>query len=43
MRVGKNLETLKKEGFPAKYKDWGTGFIKTDFWVETIYKSLSAK
>jgi glyoxylase-like metal-dependent hydrolase (beta-lactamase superfamily II) len=43
MAAGKNLETLKKEGFPAKYKDWGTGFIKTDAWVETIYRSFSAK
>ena len=22
---------------------WGAGFIKTDRWVETIYKSLTAK
>jgi glyoxylase-like metal-dependent hydrolase (beta-lactamase superfamily II) len=41
--TGKTLEGLKKDGFPAKYKTWGTGFIKTDFWIETIYKSLSTK
>jgi hypothetical protein len=34
---------LKKDGLPAKYKEWGTGFIKTDAWIETIYKSLSMK
>jgi glyoxylase-like metal-dependent hydrolase (beta-lactamase superfamily II) len=38
---GKTLEGLKKDGFTEKYKSWGTGFIKTDFWIETIYKSLS--
>ncbi len=43
MTAGKTLEGLKKDGLPEKYKSWGTGFIKTDFWIETIYKSLSAK
>ena len=37
----KSLEDIKKEGLPEKYKDWGSGFIKTDAWVETIYKSYS--
>ena len=39
--AGKTLEGLKKDGLPEKYKSWGTGFIKTDFWIETVYKSLS--
>ena len=43
MMGGKTLEGLKKDGVPEKYKSWGTGFIKPDFWIETIYKSLSAK
>lgn len=43
MNAGKSLDTLKKEGLPAQYKEWGTGFIKTDSWIETIYKSLSKK
>jgi glyoxylase-like metal-dependent hydrolase (beta-lactamase superfamily II) len=37
----KSLDEIKKEGFPEKYKDWGTGFIKTDGWIETIHKSYS--
>lgn len=37
----KSLEVIKKEGLPEKYKDWGSGFIKTDAWIETIYKSYS--
>ena len=39
----KSLDAIKKEGLPEKYKDWGTGFIKTDRWIETIYNSYSAK
>lgn len=39
----KTLADLKKEGFPEKYKSWGTGFIKPDFWIETIHKSLMKK
>ncbi len=41
--AGKTLEGLKKDGLPEKYKSWGTGFIKTDFWIDTVYKSLSVK
>ena len=42
MAAGKTVEQLKAEGLPAEWKDWGTGFIKTDLWVETIYRSFSA-
>jgi cyclase len=41
--AGKSLDTLKKEGLPAKYKEWGAGFIKSDAWIETMYKSFSAR
>jgi len=40
---GKTLEQVKSEGLPAEWEPWGTGFIKTDRWLETIYKSLTAK
>lgn len=43
MKQNKSLEEIKKTGFPEKYKDWGTGFIKTDLWIETIYKSSAKK
>jgi glyoxylase-like metal-dependent hydrolase (beta-lactamase superfamily II) len=43
MMAGKTVEGLKKDGLPAKYKEWGTGFIKTDAWIETIYNSFSTK
>ena len=41
MDAKKSLDEIKKAGLPEKYKSWGTGFIKTDAWIETIYKSYS--
>lgn len=41
MDAKKSLDEIKKAGLPDKYKDWGTGFIKTDTWIETIYKDYS--
>lgn len=41
--AGKTLDQIKTEGLPAEWESWGKGFIKTDRWVETIYKSLTAK
>ena len=41
--AGKTLDQIKSEGLPAEWTPWGAGFIKTDRWVETIYKSLTAK
>ena len=41
MKENKSLDEIKKAGLPDKYKDYGTGFIKTDAWIETIYKSYS--
>lgn len=43
MAAGKSLEQLKAEGLPDEWKSWGSGFIKTDRWIELIYNSLSAK
>ena len=41
--AGKTLEEVKKEGLPDEWKPWGTGFIKTDMWLELVYRSLTAK
>lgn len=41
MKEGKTLDEIKKAGLPEKYKEAGSGFIKTDTWIETIYKSYS--
>jgi glyoxylase-like metal-dependent hydrolase (beta-lactamase superfamily II) len=43
MKAGKTLAQLKAAGLPAEWKDWGSGFIKTDAWIETIYNSLGKK
>lgn len=41
--AGKTVEQIKTEGVPDEWKSWGTGFIKTDIWLETIHRSLSKK
>jgi glyoxylase-like metal-dependent hydrolase (beta-lactamase superfamily II) len=41
--AGKTLEQIKNEGLPEEWKSWGTGFIKTDLWLEIVYRSLTAK
>ncbi|HKQ77011.1 MAG TPA: MBL fold metallo-hydrolase [Blastocatellia bacterium] len=41
MQSGKSLDDIKTAGMPEKYKDWGSGFISTPVWIETIQKSLS--
>ncbi|MFQ5463120.1 MAG: MBL fold metallo-hydrolase [Phycisphaerae bacterium] len=41
IKAGRTLDALKEAGLPEKWKPWGTGFIKTDRWIETIYKSLT--
>jgi glyoxylase-like metal-dependent hydrolase (beta-lactamase superfamily II) len=43
MKKKRTLDELKKAGLPEKYKEAGSGFIKTDQWIETIYKSYSKK
>jgi cyclase len=41
--AGKTLDQVKTEGLPEEWKTWGTGFIKTDMWLELVFKSLTAK
>jgi glyoxylase-like metal-dependent hydrolase (beta-lactamase superfamily II) len=43
MKAGKSLDEIKKAGLPEKYTEAGSGFIKTPAWIETIYRSYSAK
>ena len=43
MKKKKTLDEIKKAGLPDKYKEFGSGFIKTDAWIETVYKSYSMK
>jgi len=41
--AGKSLEQIKQEGLPEEWRSWGTGFIKTDQWIELIYRSLATQ
>jgi hypothetical protein len=43
MAAKKPLDQIKKEGLPAEWKSWGEGFVKTDLWIEIVYRSLSQK
>ncbi|HEX8561226.1 MAG TPA: MBL fold metallo-hydrolase [Pyrinomonadaceae bacterium] len=40
LRAGRTLEQAKAEGLPQKWQSWGTGFVKTEQWIETVYRSL---
>ncbi|HUF05560.1 MAG TPA: MBL fold metallo-hydrolase [Aridibacter sp.] len=43
MAEGKTLEQIKAAGLGDNYKEAGSGFINTDAWIETIYRSYSPK
>jgi hypothetical protein len=43
MAAGKPLDQIKAEGLPDEWKAWGTGFIKTDLWIEILFRSYSKK
>jgi cyclase len=43
MKAKRTLEQIQAEGLPAEWKEWGSGFIDTKTWIETIYNSLTQK
>lgn len=43
MKARKSLEDIQKAGLPEKFKEAGSGFIKTDQWIATIHRSYSIK
>jgi glyoxylase-like metal-dependent hydrolase (beta-lactamase superfamily II) len=43
MKKKKSLDEIKKAGLPEKYAKWGSGFMKTDSWIEIVYRSYSKK
>ena len=43
IKAGKTLEQIKAAGLPDEWKTWGSGFIKTDRWLETVYRSLTSQ
>jgi glyoxylase-like metal-dependent hydrolase (beta-lactamase superfamily II) len=40
LRAGRTLEQAKAEGLPDRWKEWGGGFVNTQQWIETVYRSL---
>ncbi len=40
---GMTLEQVQAAGLDAKWEKWGAGFITTEQWLETVYKSLTSK
>ena len=43
MKKGRSLDEIQKAGLPEKYKEWGSGFVKTEFWIGMIHRSYSKK
>lgn len=41
MHAGKSLDQIKAEGPGDEWKDWGSGFINADRWIETIHQAYS--
>lgn len=43
IKAKRTLEQIQAEGLPAEWKEWGSGFIDTKAWIETVYDSLTKK
>lgn len=41
MEQGMSLEEVRAEGLGPEWESWGQGFISTDQWLATVYRSLS--
>ena len=39
--AGMSSEQVQSEGVAAEWADWGGGFISTERWLDTVYRSLS--
>jgi cyclase len=39
--AGKDMKAIQAEGLPEKWKEWGSGFINSDLWVQLLYESLT--
>ncbi len=38
---GESLEAIQEAGLPERWSTWSWGFIDTDRWIETLYKSVN--
>ena len=39
LAAGKDTAAIKAAGLPAEFKSWGSGFISSDVWIETVAKA----
>lgn len=42
LAAGKTADQLKKENVLADWSSWGSGFIKSDGWIDTLVEDVSA-
>lgn len=40
--AGMSLEKIQEEGLPETWDSWGSGYIDTPTWLETLHQSLTA-
>lgn len=43
IKAGKTIEELQKAGLGEQWAAWGGGFISTERWIATLYRSLTQK
>jgi cyclase len=43
MEAGKDAKQIQTEGLPDKWKEWGTGFINANRWIDTVFRNFSQK
>lgn len=41
--AGKDVKQIQAEGLPEKWKEWGSGFVNANLWIDTVFRSLSQK
>jgi cyclase len=41
IQAHKSLADIQKAGLSPEWKSWASNFVTTDFWLETVYKSLT--
>lgn len=41
--AGRTADQLKADKALSEWESWGTGFIKTDFWIDTLVREASAR
>jgi glyoxylase-like metal-dependent hydrolase (beta-lactamase superfamily II) len=41
--AGKTLKQIQASGLPENWKDWGSGFISQDRWIQIVHTSYSSK